>query len=95
MAFEVDTLRLLYFVNLHQPIAVADLWSLHLQAEGTDESFSKSLQVLRAEGLLTLDDPTVCTVRGLKYVESVGLSHRRDAGRMFVLKERFRTSTLG
>jgi hypothetical protein len=94
MAIEVEMLRLLYFTNLYQPIEVKRLRELHLEATGESGAFRQLLQNLREEGLLSESDPTYCTGNGLAYVERVGLSKRRDVGRMFLLKDMLRTGKL-
>ena len=94
MASPVESLRLLYFANLHQPLSVAALRELYLQADGLPDAFADALRFLRQKDLLSKSEPVYCTSKGLRTLQSMPNFKDRDAGRLFVLKDQLKAGTL-
>lgn len=90
----VENFRLLFFTNLNQPIAIADLRELYLSAGGSGNSFAPALSFLRQNRLLSHADPISCTELGLRRLQALPIFKNRDSGRIFLLKERLKGSTV-
>ncbi|WP_044176130.1 hypothetical protein [Granulicella mallensis] len=89
----IENLRLLFFANLNQPVMVAELRSVYLNAGGDVAAFAPALAFLRQKELLAQSDPVSCTERGLRKLQSLQNFKERDSARMFLLKERIKRAT--
>jgi hypothetical protein len=90
----IDRLRLLFVVNVSQPVAISIARQYFIDAGGKEGVFSSVLSLLRAEDYISHSDPTFCTAKGLAALQTVALYKSRDTGRLFFLKAMYRSGNL-
>ena len=82
----IDMLRVLYLVNLYQPVTLRYLSSAYLGSGRTKKTLFAALSNLKSEQYIAADEPFFCSPKGLAALQSVQLYKARDAGRLFHLK---------
>jgi hypothetical protein len=68
-----ETLRLLYFASIMQPVAIRELWELYVKGGRDGSNFSELLKILRAEGYLSDSDPVSVTNEGQSIIQQYPL----------------------
>ncbi len=90
----IDMMRVLYLVNLRQPISKRELSKLFVTEGRTEKLLNAAIRSLQAESFLSPTEPFYCKPRGLASLQSVKLYKARDAGRLFYLKSLAKSDTV-
>jgi len=89
MKLATDMLRVLYLVNVYQPISRTDLVKAFAKGKGgAEEVFPSVLRRLQDEKYISAEEPLSCRPRGLAALQSLQVYKIRDASRLFMLKHR-------
>jgi hypothetical protein len=90
----VDMLRILYLLNVYQPISRQELQRLFVNATRTEMVFNGAMRRLQEEKFINSTDPLTCRPRGLAALQSLKLYKIRDASRLFSLKRMAKSASL-
>ena len=93
MKIAIDMMRVLYLVNVYQPLERKELERLFVTEVRTGKVLYNAIRRLQEEDYLSESEPFVCRPRGLAALQSVRLYKARDAGRLFHLKALAKSST--
>jgi len=94
MRLAIDMMRILYIVNLYQPISRQQLSELFVSETRTEKILNIAIRLLQSDNYLSSTEPFYCRPRGLAALQSVKLYKARDTGRLLHLKSLAKSDTV-